>query len=289
MPSRSNRRHPSRPAIVRLLGVVLVAVSLLATACSDAHTQAQRDWVDPGIDPNVLSLLAAPSLTPVLTALGQAFQTVRPDTTLVFVNQVTATTGKRNRVDSNLTNTQIIQSGASPALWIDVAAVLKPYAKDSRAQGPILPFAVEPLVLAVKVGNPAGVTGLNAFEAGGPTAGRCSTKAPCGKLGAAWLAAAKIKPSYEVKALDAPQLLEAITKGQADAGLVLALDVPPAGPTLTTVPVATPPAPSITYRMLCMSTNPTATQFEKWVATSPQARAILTTYRLLPGTGRAAA
>ena len=87
MPSRPIRR-PSSPSLVRCLTVVVVAAALLATACSDAHTQTQRDWVDTGYDPNVLTLLNTPDLNPTLTALGQAFLSVRPNTSLVFLNQI---------------------------------------------------------------------------------------------------------------------------------------------------------------------------------------------------------
>jgi hypothetical protein len=168
MPSRPTRR-PSPPSPVRRLAVVLVAVALLAAACSDAHSQAQRDWSDTGYDPNVLTLLNSPDLNPVLTALGQAFDLVRSDTSVVFLNEITAPSGKLNRIKSKLTNTQIIKAGASPSLWIDDAELLKPFVNDPRAQGAIVPFAVEPMVLAVKAGNPSHVTGLDAFAAGGPT------------------------------------------------------------------------------------------------------------------------
>ena len=283
MPIRPARRLP-RPPVLRCLAVVLAAASLLAAGCSDAHSTAQQAWDNPGIDPNVVTLLAPPQLTPVLNTLGQAFLAVRPGTSLVFINDIDVTSGKRNRQSSKLTNSQIIAAGAAPGLWIDVAAVLKAYAHDSRAQGVIVPFGVESMVLTVKAGNPAGVTGLDAFAAGGPTAGRCSTKAPCGKLGATWLSAAKIRPSYELKVLDSRGLVAAIAAGKVDAGLVLSLDARSAA--VTTVAVASPPAPSIVYRMLSMSPNPTAVQFEKWVATSPEARTIITNAGMLPGSGK---
>ncbi len=275
---------PSR--LIRPL-LILTAVALLAAGCSDAHTEAQRNWVDTGIDPDVLNVLAPPELSPVLNALDQAFLKVRPDTAIVFISQIGDTAGKHNNQASTLTNTQIIQAGASPSLWVDTAGVLKPFAKDSRAQGPIRPFGIEPMVLAVKAGNPAQVHGLDAFAAGGPSTGRCSSVAPCGKLGSVWLAQAKIKPDYQLKSINATKLLEAIAKGQTDAGLVLALDIPSGDPAIQTVPVPTPPAPTLTYRMLVMSPNPTATQFENWVASSPEARAILVAYGLVPGDGKA--
>jgi hypothetical protein len=283
MPIRPARRSP-RPPVLRCLAVVLAAASLLAAGCSDAHSQAQRAWDNPGIDPNVITLLAPPQLTPVLNALGQGFLAVRPDTSLVFINDITATSGKYNRQSSRLTNSQIIAAGAAPGLWIDLAAVLKAHAHDSGAQGAILPFGVESMVLTVRAGNPAGVTGLDAFAAGGPSAGRCPIKAPCGKLGATWLQAAKIRPSYELKVRDAPALVDAIAAGKVDAGLVLSLDA--SGAAVTTVAVASPPAPSIAYRMLAMSPNPTAIQFEKWVATSPEARTIMANAGMLPGSGK---
>lgn len=281
-------RRPSSPSLARCLTVVLVAAALLATACSDAHTQAQRDWVDTGYDPNVLTVLSTPDLNPTLTALGKAYLSVRPNTSLVFLSEINAGSGKLNQIRSKLTNTQIIKAGAQPSLWIDEAGLLKPYASDPRAQGQILPFAVEPMVLAVLAGNPAHVTGLDVFAGGGPTSGRCSLIQPCGKAAFTWLSAAHVRPSFEVKVLDGPALLEAITVGHAAAGLVFSLTIPLGDTAITTVPVASPPAPNITFRMLAMSPNPTAVQFEKWVVSSPQARSIIASYGLLPGTGRAA-
>ncbi len=285
MPSRPTRR-PSPPSPVRCLTVVLVAVALLAAACSDAHTQAQRDWSDTGYDPNVLTLLNPPDLNPVLTALGAAYLTVRPNTSLVFLNQVNASSGKYNRTKSTLTNTQIIQAGASPSLWIDEAGLLKPFANDPRAQGQIVPFAVEPMVLVVRAGNPSHVSGLDAFAAGGPPVGRCSTSVPCGKWAYIWLRADHIQPKFAVKVPEATMLLSEIRAGHAVAGLLFSLSIPPGDITVATVPVASPPAPTFTFSMLAMSTNPLAQQFEKWVATSEQARSIVASYGLLPGTGR---
>jgi hypothetical protein len=69
---------------------------------------------------------------------------------------------------------------------------------------------------------------------------------------------------------------------------VFALTIPSGDTGITTVAVASPPAPDLTFRMLAMSTNPTALQFEKWLVSSPQARSIMSSYGLLPGTGRAA-
>ncbi len=287
MPRRPFRR-PSPPSLVRRLTLVIVTVALLlATACSDAHTQAQRDLSDTGVDPNVVTLLNSPDLNPVLTALGRAFLTVRPDTSLVFLNQVKATSGKLNQIRSRQTNTQIIQGGATPSVWIDLADVLKPFAKDPRAQGAILPFATEPMVLAVKAGNPAHVTGLADFAAGGPSAGRCAATQPCGPSAYEWLKEAHVQPVFEVKVLNGAVLIDSIVAGRADAGLVYALTIPPGDADITTVPVASPPAPTHVLRMLSMSSNPTALQFERWVATSSQARSIITTFGLQPGNGAA--
>ncbi len=281
-------RRPFRPSLLRCLTVVLLAVALVATACSDAHNQAQRDWVDTGYDPNVVTLLNPPELNPVLTALGTAFLAVRPNTSLVFLNKVSAPSGKFNRNKKSLTNTQIIQAGASPSLWIDVAAVLKPYADDPRAQGKIEPFGVEPLVLTVQAGNPTHITGLDAFAAGGPTAGRCAITQMCGRWTYTWLAAAHIHPTFEVKVGDGTQLVAAIAAGRAQAGLVLSLTIPFGDTAVATVPVASPPAPSYPFRMLGMSANPAALQFEQWLSTSPQARSIISSYGLLPGSGKTA-
>ena len=72
-------------------------------------------------------------------------------------------------------------------MWIDEAGLLKPFANDPRAQGQIVPFAAEPMVLAVQAGNPAHVTGLDVFAAGGPPSGRCAAAQPCGKSAFTWL------------------------------------------------------------------------------------------------------
>ena len=182
----------------------------------------------------------------------------------------TPRSGKLNRIKSKLTNTQIIQAGAAPGLWIDEAGLLKPFADDSRAQGPIVPFGVEPMVLAVKAGQPGPRHGPRRLRRRGthrPAAAATARPAASGPS-PGW-ARPRSGRSYEVKVLDAPALVAAITAGKVDAGLVLSLTIPPATPPSPPCPWP-PPAPSITYRMLGMSPNPTAVQFEKWVATSPR-------------------
>jgi hypothetical protein len=284
MPNRLSRR-PTAPALARHLLVALLALALLATACSDAHTQAQRDLADPGVDPDVVTVLATTDLIPLLKALNQAFLLVRPNTTLVFVNQITDQSGRHRKVNSKLSNTQLVQSGAAPSLWIDAPDKLAPFANDPRAQGPVLPFAVESMVVVVQQGNPAHVSGLDAFAAGGVPAGRCKSDVACGKPAQEWLAAAKVRGVFPLVTNDAPSLIAAIAKGQVQVGIVWARDLPPDTPGVSTVPVATPPSPATPYSMLGMNPNPTAKQFEQWLATSPAARAVITSYGFLPGNG----
>jgi ABC-type molybdate transport system substrate-binding protein len=269
---------------VRLAAVLLTA-ALLAVACSDAHSPMQQQLSDNnGYDPNVLTVLAPDELTPVLRQLETGFNLVRPGTTLVFVSDVrngSSQHGGKRQID--YTATEEISAGASPSLWIDLPPVLKPWADDPRANGAIVPFGDEPLVLVTRQGNPAHVEGLGVFLKGGATAGRCSTTAPCGKTAVAYLDAALGKAVYyDLKVPDAPSLLKAIQTGKVDAGMVFSLDAEAAlspGVDIVKLPTATP---HIQYNVLRMSPNPTAEQFVQWLSTSAAAHQIMTDGGLLP-------
>jgi molybdate transport system substrate-binding protein len=163
-----------------------------------------------------------------------------------------------------------------------------PFAKDPRAQGRAVAFAINPTVLIVPAGNPAHVTGLDAFAAGGPLNAHCKDHSLCGTFATAWLAKARVAPHWTLQLPTGSAVTLAVGQGRAQVGLVTGLDLTPGDTTVTTVAVGAPPPPKVVYHMLSMSPNPTAAQFERWLATSPDARSIEASYGLLPGNGKTA-
>lgn len=86
-------------------------------------------------------------------------------------------------------------------------------------------LATNRLELAVPVGNPAGVTGLEDLAEPGLFIGLCAPNVPCGSYAIEALASAGVVASVDTYEADARALLTKVREGELDAGLVYATDV----------------------------------------------------------------
>jgi len=174
-----------------------------------------------------LTVSAAASLTEAFTDLATAFRQTNP--------------GVRVRLNFGSTSALVAQIEAgAPA---DVFASADLLSQDRLVQsGSVVSapqvFARNLMQIAVKPGNPRGVTGLADLPRL-RTVALCGRSVPCGVNAASMLARAKVvlPESMVTRGADAKATLGAVSAGDADAAVVYATDVRAAGASVSRVEI----------------------------------------------------
>jgi len=252
---------PSRGTIAgvvarpKFLLTLFVAAGCLAGACS------------PGADDEVLVFVAS-SLSQPLTELATHYE-----------NE----TGTRVRVatGSSAALREQILDGAPAAVFVSASEeIMDTVADDGLVVGEATPLAANHLVLAVAVGNPLGVEGVNDLARESLRIGACTPKAPCGSLAEAVQTSLGWRFSIDGREANAAALRTKISVGEYDAALLYATDArteaatvevvdsPELSSSLTIYPVA---------RMVGAGESASAEAFVDWIL-RPENRARLETY-----------
>lgn len=182
-----------------------------ATFCTAVLAAAGCAAGDAGM--TTVSVAAAASLTDVYTALGARYEAENPGTTVSFdfgsSGTLAAQLPERRDID--------LFASAGPAA-MDTAV------RAGAAHDPVT-FASNHVVLAVPVGNPAGITGLADLADPRRRVALCDPNAPCGAASESLLSAAGVKPSVDTREPSVRAVLTKISVGEVDAGLVYGTDV----------------------------------------------------------------
>jgi molybdate transport system substrate-binding protein len=157
---------------------------------------------------------AAASLTDAFVAMEVSFEAAHPDVDVVL-----------NFGGSSSLREQIL-AGAP----VDVFASANPSNMEAvvvageTLQEPRV-FASNRLQIAVPVGNPAAITGLEDFSRPELLIGLCAAAVPCGGFAAEVLDRADVVSSIDTREPDVRALLTKIEAGELDAGIVYVTDV----------------------------------------------------------------
>lgn len=193
-----------------------VVLTLALSACGSSDTAAESQTI---------MVFAAASLKSAFTAIGEQFKTDNPGTEVEF-----SFAGSSDLV------TQLTQGAQA-----DVFASADTKNMDKAAQADLLEgdpvnFASNTLTIAVAPGNPKQVKSFQDLTKPGLTVVVCAPQVPCGsatqKVEEA--TAVDIKPVSEESSVS--DVLNKVTTGQADAGLVYVTDATGAGDKVTAVP-----------------------------------------------------
>lgn len=184
----------------------MVAAALLLTGC------AAQPGVQPAASPDELEgtvvVLAAASLTESFDELAARFEEQHPNVDVV------------------------LSYGGSPALVAQVAegAPADVFATASEDVMQTFTdvyevFATNSLVIAVPVGNPAGITSLRDFGRPELTLAICAPEVPCGAAAQLAFEAAGVTAAPDTLEQDVKAVLTKVELGEMDAGLVYRTDV----------------------------------------------------------------
>lgn len=157
---------------------------------------------------------AASSLSDVFAELESAFEAANPGVDVIL-----------NLGGSSLLREQIL-AGAPVDVYASASAdTMAPIVAAGLAEGEPTVFARGLLEIAVPVGNPAHVTGLDDFGNEELFIGLCDQPVPCGDLARQVLARAGVDPVVDTGAPNVRALLTKIEAGELDAGIVYVTDV----------------------------------------------------------------
>ena len=186
---------------LRRRGLATVALVSLLVACSNnASTQ--------------IRVSAASSLRHAFDALEVAFEDQNPGVDLVL----------------NLAGTATLREQILEGAPVDVFASadiesMTAVADVGLTAGEPRVFARNTMAIAVPLGNPGGVSGLEDLERDELAVGLCAAPVPCGALARDVLANGGVEASIDTNELNVTSLLTKIESGDLDAGIVYTTDV----------------------------------------------------------------
>lgn len=180
---------------------VALAGLLFATACA---TGSEGD----------LLVSAASSLTDAFTEIEAGFEAEHPDIDVVLNLGATSTLRR-----------QLLEGAPADVFASADAADMEEVAAAGLLSGPARVFATNRLQIAVRRGNPTGVTGLSDLADRHRVIGLCAATVPCGRLAGLALDSAGVIPSVDSEELNVRALLTKIASGEIDAGIVYESDV----------------------------------------------------------------
>lgn len=273
MISVMRRTLPDQPTRPRQLAALAAALILLASSCSDAYTEEEKEKADTGVNPSFVTLYTVSEVAPALNELVTLYKDERPDISFLVIANESGTLAAN------------IDDGATPTVWIDTPEAQEPWL--GRAAGNPEVIGYNELEFIVPPGNPGEVTSLRVF---GPDAmlavsALCVESQPCGSAARELLRQKGVEATPDIPVADGAQMLAAVTSGEVDAGLVYRTDSVTQLGKVQQLRIPADEPGRINYQMLPFVANPAATEFAEWIQESPDAQTVLKRYGLLPFVG----
>jgi molybdate transport system substrate-binding protein len=125
--------------------------------------------------------------------------------------------------------TQLTQGAYADVFASADTRVMDRAAAAGLLDGAPVDFATNTLTIAVAPGNPKGIASLRDLDAGNISVVVCAPQVPCGRAASAVTAAAKVDLRPVSEESSVTDVLNKVTSGQADAGLVYVTDALDAG------------------------------------------------------------
>lgn len=240
------------------LAAAAVAVGLVS--CTPAADADPADGLS-----GTLTVFAAASLTETFDALAEEFEARHPGVEVVL-----------NYGGSSALAQQILTGAPADVLAAASEATMQAVVEGGLAADPVV-FATNALQLAVPVGNPAGVTGLDDLARPELAIALCDVAMPCGAAADALLAEAGIVPAPDTLEEDVKAVLTKVRLGEADAGLVYATDVRAAGDDVQGIDIAGATQVANRYPVAVIDGSPHHDLARDWIAllTGPDGQAVL--------------
>lgn len=195
-----------------LRSAAAAAIALTAAACGSGGSAE-----DPAAAPVTLHVFAAASLQEPFEELGEQFESEHEDVTVEF-----SFAGSSTLVEQ-------IQQGAPADVFASADTKNMDKLTDAGLEeADLVDFTTNTLRIAVPAGNPAGVTDLASLT-GDLNLVVCAPEVPCGAATETVEEAAGLEFAPVSEEQSVTDVLNKVTSGEADAGLVYVTDVEKAG------------------------------------------------------------
>lgn len=200
---------------VRAGAAALVSV-LLVGACSAEPSPQAHDTI---------TVFAAASLKPAFTEIGKRFEADNPGATVEF-----SFAGSSDLV------TQLTQGADADVFASADTRNMDKAAQAGLVDGDPVDFATNTLTIAVAPGNPKGIKGFRDLAKPGVSVVVCAPPVPCGGATEKVEQATAVTLAPVSEETSVTDVLNKVTTGQADAGVVYLTDAADAGDQVTSVP-----------------------------------------------------
>jgi molybdate transport system substrate-binding protein len=209
--------------MTRTVRVVLLALSSLAmVSCGDdggesASPTGAPDSASAGVEGDI-TVFAAASLTESFTEVGEAFGAANPGATATF------------SFDASSALVEQITQGAPADVFASADSANMDKLTEAGLHGsePVI-FATNLLTIVVAPGNPLGITGVADLADADLTTVICADEVPCGRYATEIFAHAGVTVTADSLEQNVRGVVNKVTAGEADAGVVYVTDVTAAG------------------------------------------------------------
>ena len=216
-----------------------------------------------------LLVSAAASLTDAFAEMESAFEDANPDVDVLL-----------NFGSSSALREQILEGAPADVFASANTSNMDQVAEAGELAGAAEIFVTNSLQIAVPIGNPAEVTGLEDFAREDLLIGLCAEDVPCGDFGREALENARVIPSIDTNEPDVRALLTKIEAGELDAGITYVTDVLSASGTVEGVDIPAEVNVVAEYPLATLTGAPNPDAASAWVefVLSEEGQAILTSY-----------
>jgi molybdate transport system substrate-binding protein len=214
---------------LRHLLALLALFGLLAAGCGDDDDTSEAGGTTTSAAPTVsgdITVFAAASLTGSFTAIGDAFMAANPDAKVEF-----------SFASSSALVQQIIEGAPADVYASADQNNMKKLTDAALADGEPEVFATNELQIITEAGNPKGITGVADLASPDLIVVTCGEEVPIGKYSLEVFQKAGVTVTPKSYEADVKAVVNKVTLGEADAGIVYATDVQAAGDEATGVDI----------------------------------------------------
>ena len=252
--------------ISRLMPVLAAGLLIAASAGCGSSSQPSSSTPSPG--QQKIMMFAAASLKQTFTAIGDQFSKDNPGASVEF-----SFAGSSDLV------TQLTQGAHADVLASADTKNMDKAAKAGLLAGSPVNFASNTLTIAVAPGNPKGINAFSDLAKPGLNVVVCAPQVPCGSATQTVETKTGVKLTPVSEESSVTDVLNKVTSGQADAGLVYVTDAAGASNKVTAVSFPEAAGAVNTYPIATLKQAGNSSLAQKFVdtVTGPAGQQILTT------------
>jgi molybdate transport system substrate-binding protein len=252
-------------------GLAAAALGLaLVTGCGsndDNSASGSAESTSASADGGDITVFAAASLKNTFTELGEMYQTAHPGSHVEF--SFAGSSDLAAQLDQGATADVFASADTNNMTKVVDAGLVA---------GSPVNFATNTLTIVTAPGNPKGITSFADLNREGTLVVTCAPQVPCGSATQKVETASGVDLTPVSEESSVTDVLNKVTAGQADAGLVYVTDAAGAGDKVTAVAFAEAAQAVNTYPIAALSAskNPEAAQGFIDLVTGPEGQAVLT-------------